>query len=74
VVTRAREILSGLESGTGLPNKDSVKTADVSMLSVPKETKKENKTSGNKNIEPEKIKDQIGFIQLNLGVDSNSLN
>lgn len=35
VVSRAREILSGLESGGGLPNKQSVPTADMSELLVP---------------------------------------
>ena len=54
VVTRAREILSGLESGGGLPNKQVVKTADMSGLTVPtKETKKEIKTTPTKN-PPEK--------------------
>ena len=45
VVSRAREILSGLETGGGLPNKQVVTTADVSQLAVPaKVTKKETKT------------------------------
>ena len=35
VVSRAREILSGLETGGGLPNKQVVQTADVSELAVP---------------------------------------
>jgi DNA mismatch repair protein MutS len=34
VVTRARDILSGLETGSGLPNKQTVKIADVSELTV----------------------------------------
>ncbi|NBP30126.1 MAG: DNA mismatch repair protein MutS, partial [Flavobacteriia bacterium] len=49
VVSRAREILSGLETGGGLPNKQVVKTADVSELSVPvKVTKKESRPTETK--------------------------
>ena len=54
VVLRAREILSGLETGGGLPNKQVVKTADVSELVVPtKVAKKETKSPVEKN-PPEK--------------------
>ncbi|NBY42259.1 MAG: DNA mismatch repair protein MutS, partial [Verrucomicrobia bacterium] len=54
VVSRAREILSGLETGGGLPNKQVVKTADVSELVVPtKVAKKETKPSAPK-ASPEK--------------------
>ena len=46
VVSRAREILSGLETGGGLPNKQVVQTADVSELTVPtKIVNKETKNS-----------------------------
>ena len=45
VVSRAREILSSLETGGGLPNKQVVKTADVSELAVPlKVVKKKTET------------------------------
>ena len=49
VVSRAREILSGLETGGGLPNKQVVQTADISELVVPmKVAKKEMKPSAPK--------------------------
>jgi DNA mismatch repair protein MutS len=57
VVSRAREILSGLETGGGLPNKQVVQTADVSELAVPvKVPKKKTETPAAKS-PPEKKND-----------------
>ena len=55
VVARAREILTGLESGGGLPNKQVVKTADVSKLAVPTQvSKKESKNIQSKKTDEKK--------------------